>query len=88
VRHISGPDREAARYIVNPEPMDMTLVGWPDHVGARDSGLGYGNRCWLVYCSGANIDARLDAIRAVYPEIQVTADRSTAFGWLRQGDRL
>jgi len=72
------------RYVVNPEAMNIALVDKPAHIGIRDSLTGYGDRCWIVECGGVDIDAGLDAIRAVYPEIRVLGDIGQALAAFRR----
>lgn len=68
----------AIRYIVNDTIMDVAAVDVPGHIGVRDSGLGYGNRC-LILDGGATIEETgVAAFRQVYPDLRVTADRIEA----------
>lgn len=72
------------RYVVNREPMDIARVDKPAHIGIRDSLLGYGNRCLLVWCGGVAIEAGLEAFRAAYPAARVFADSNAALAALRE----
>jgi len=64
--------------------MDIALVDKPAHIGIRDSLTGYGNRCLIVECGGVDVDAGLEAIRAVYPNMAAFADRGAALAALRK----
>jgi hypothetical protein len=88
VKHVSGPDLETRLYVVSSEPMDTARVNWPAHIGNRDSGLGYGDRCWLIFCGGVDLDAGIEAIRAAYPDVLVTANRQDAAARLREAGQV
>jgi len=64
--------------------MDIAGIDLPAHIGVRDAMTGRGNRCLLVECGGANIDAGLAAFRAAYPHSTVFADRDAAIDALRK----
>lgn len=71
------------RYVVNKEPMDIARLDIPAHIGIRDALSGYGTRCLLVECGGSAIEAGIAALRAVYPDSKVFADRHAALITLR-----
>jgi hypothetical protein len=72
------------RYIVSKsEAIDLELVDIPPFASVRDSGLGWGNQCLIVETGPGGMDKALDAFRAVYPSIRVTADRKKARRMLR-----
>ena len=66
------------RYIVNDTEMDAAQVAWPSHISQRESGLGYGDRVWILQSGGSEINSGVNAVRAVYPYCQVTANRHQA----------
>lgn len=68
------------RYIINrDEEMDAAKINWPFHISQRDSGLGHGDHAWIIECGGVAIGEGEDAIREIYPNAQVTANRHQAF---------
>jgi len=69
------------RYIVNNEEMDVAAVTWPRYVWQRDSGLGYGDRCWIVETNGAKVEDGVQAVLDVYPQARVTANQRKAAEW-------
>lgn len=79
---VQGPTGTGAlRYIFNSTPIDLATVNLPSHIGTRDSGLGYGSRCIIIYCGGTKINPGVRAIRRSYPGIKVTANRTQAARW-------
>lgn len=66
------------RYVVSSQEIDVAKINKPAHIEICDSMTGWGAHCKKVRCGGVAVEDGVEAIRAVYPDIQVTANRSKA----------
>lgn len=71
-------------FIVSETPINLLAVNLPPYIGVHETHPLSSARCLVLSCGGANIEAGVSAVLAVYPDARATLSREEAADWLRR----